>query len=684
MVVALRYVAQRPGSRNHRYRRFYPARPNATLRQLYRNADAKGRRAILTQNLILALNATAFGIYILYVSAAQVRRLHGAEAYLRPAEPVIKAGFGLGAAAALYGVLALFVIPWMARESGLAALYMALTAITAPLLAIALGKRFWIAKELLGARRPADMLGGYFGRGLSPTIWALAAFCVYLPLLALAMTLAGNFAAAMTGGAINRELGAVLLALLLALGTAPAGLAASASMGRVHGILIIAGIAAIAAIILDALGGASGLAAALAELPSLRPWGSTGGRGGGAFSQAYAVAGFMRPFSGLDAITGQGAPWTGATVFSMAAAFAGLLFLLSLPWLFANPDPRLLRRHGFGPAGLWMGLALFAAALLLGIGGLILAAPTAPPLGVAETAGAFISTSLSATLAALAGGNGWKGSIIALTGLAALHAFAGNLVLGTVAALSGFWTRRTAKPGGDQRELGFNRIAALATIAAALLISLGDPGDLPHWGGLAFAAGLQLCVPLAAICWWPVLPGRAASLGLVAGLATVLATTPLGYGLFAALGGAPWTVWPQGMHPALWGLGANLAVCLLVIWVARDAEGRPGRDAFHRRLLELGANPEQARARTGAVWFLAALWIFFALGPGTVIGNDIFGNPGRAPSEWDFGVPSILAWQLVAWVSGLALLVYVSRRTGLAQFTAKQIAAIKNAGRTGR
>jgi hypothetical protein len=92
MVVALRYVAQRPGSRNHRYRRFYPARPNATLRQLYRNADAKGRRAILTQNLILALNATAFGIYILYVSAAQVRRLHGAEAYLRPAEPVIKAG----------------------------------------------------------------------------------------------------------------------------------------------------------------------------------------------------------------------------------------------------------------------------------------------------------------------------------------------------------------------------------------------------------------------------------------------------------------------------------------------------------------------------------------------------------------------------------------------------------------
>lgn len=626
---------------------------------------------------MLALSAAAFGIYILYVSAAQVRRLGSAEGWLYPAEPVIRAGFGLGAAAALYGVMALFVIPWMARESGLAALYMGLTAITAPMLSFALGKRFWIAKERLGARRPADMLRGYFGRGLSPTIWALASLCVYLPLLALAMTLAGNFASAMTDGAINRELGAVLFALLLALGTAPAGLAAGAAMGRVHGIIIIAGIAAIAAIMLSALGGSSGLAAALAELPNLRPWGSTGGRGGGAFSQAYAVAGFLRPFSGLTMAAGQGVLWTGALVFSVAAAFAGLLFLLSLPWLFANPDPRLLRRHSLGPAGLWMGLALFAAAAVLGIGGLVLNAPGTAPHGVAETAGAFTSAPVSNALAALAGGNGWKGSIIALTGLAALHAFAANLVLGLVATLSGFWTRRTAKPGGDQRELGFNRIAALTAIAGALLISLANPGDLPHWGGLAMAAGLQLCVPFAAICWWPALSGRAASLGLIAGLVTVLAVTPLGHGLFVALAGATWPVWPLGLHPALWGLGVNLAVCFMITLVAPDRQGRSARDGFHRQILELGTNPEQADARTGGAWFLAALWIFFALGPGTVIGNDIFGNPGLAPSEWDFGVPSILAWQLLAWISGLALLVYLSRRTGLAQFNAKNIEAIK-------
>jgi hypothetical protein len=191
------------------------------------------------------------------------------------------------------------------------------------------------------------------------------------------------------------------------------------------------------------------------------------------------------------------------------------------------------------------------------------------------------------------------------------------------------------------------------------------------------AAGLQLCVPFAAICWWPALSGRAASLGLIAGLVTVLAVTPLGHGLFVALAGATWPVWPLGLHPALWGLGVNLAVCFMITLVAPDRQGRSARDGFHRQILELGTNPEQADARTGGAWFLAALWIFFALGPGTVIGNDIFGNPGLAPSEWDFGVPSILAWQLLAWISGLALLVYLSRRTGLAQFNAKNIEAIK-------
>ena len=61
-------------------------------------------------------------------------------------------------------------------------------------------------------------------------------------------------------------------------------------------------------------------------------------------------------------------------------------------------------------------------------------------------------------------------------------------------------------------------------------------------------------------------------LGLTAGLVTALAVTPLGYRLFAALGGPLWPVWPLSMHPA------------------------------------------QTGEHAGAAWFLTASWIFFALG----------------------------------------------------------------------
>jgi len=581
--------------------------------------------------------------------------------------------------AAVYGTLALFVIPWMAREGGLAALYMALTTISAPLLLVTFGRRFWIAKEVLGVSGAADMLGAWFGRKGKHAVgylWAAGALAVLLPLLALVLVLAGHFAAAMTGSAINQELGASLFALLLALGTAPAGLGAGAAMGRAVGAFMIAGAITVAALFLADLGGVDELAAVLAQLPEARPWGSTGGRGGGEFNQAHAVAGSIQVLSGLGTGSGQGTLWTGALIFSMGTAFAGLLFLLTLPWLFASPDPRLTARHGLS-TGFWMGLVALLSALFIGIGGLSLAPPGAvPALGAGEISGSFAGNSIPTVLAGLAGEKGWKGLILTLTGLAALYTFAANLVVSVVSGLGGLWTPRTGHPRGEDRALWISRITALTSIVGALLTALSDFGDLPRWGGLAMALGLQLCVPFAAICWLPALSGRAVSAGLIAALAATLATVPLSHPLF---GGPAWPAWPLTIHPALWGLAANLAVCFAVVALERDAEGRQARGKLHRHIRELGTAGDSGDENTGPAWLAAILWIFFALGPGTVIGNGIFGSPDLTPNEWDFGVPSIIAWQLLAWISGLALLVYLSRRGGPVQISSAQIAAVKSA-----
>jgi hypothetical protein len=52
-------------------------------------------------------------------------------------------------------------------------------------------------------------------------------------------------------------------------------------------------------------------------------------------------------------------------------------------------------------------------------------------------------------------------------------------------------------------------------------------------------------------------------------------------------------------------------------------------------------------------------WFFFGVGPGAVIGNDIFGNPQDAPT-WTFGIPSIWAWQLIWWAGGVFMMWFLA------------------------
>ena len=75
----------------------------------------------------------------------------------------------------------------------------------------------------------------------------------------------------------------------------------------------------------------------------------------------------------------------------------------------------------------------------------------------------------------------------------------------------------------------------------------------------------------------------------------------------------------------------------------------------------------------------AAAWIFFAVGPGIVMGKDLFGAPDVAQSRWDFPIPSIAVWQLLAWASGVGLVWFCARLPGVATITREQIDQISAA-----
>ena len=47
-------------------------------------------------------------------------------------------------------------------------------------------------------------------------------------------------------------------------------------------------------------------------------------------------------------------------------------------------------------------------------------------------------------------------------------------------------------------------------------------------------------------------------------------------------------------------------------------------------------------------------WIFFGIGPGLIMGNQLFGNPVNVES-WSFGMPSIWVGKIIFWVLGILL-----------------------------
>ena len=66
-----------------------------------------------------------------------------------------------------------------------------------------------------------------------------------------------------------------------------------------------------------------------------------------------------------------------------------------------------------------------------------------------------------------------------------------------------------------------------------------------------------------------------------------------------------------------------------------------------------------------AVWALTLVWLFFALGPGAIIGNDLFGAPNGGLAAWALGVPSLWAWQTIWWALGVLVIWWLAYKMEL-------------------
>ena len=141
------------------------------------------------------------------------------------------------------------------------------------------------------------------------------------------------------------------------------------------------------------------------------------------------------------------------------------------------------------------------------------------------------------------------------------------------------------------------------------------------------------------------------SLGLFTGIIVVFITDDIGQYLFFEY--LPWGSWPLTIYSGFWGIFANLIVTIIVSALTQDDKENLHKKKFHKIFKDENNNLYKKKSIFVIVVFF--VWVFFAIGPGILLGNDIFGIPNNK-STWIFKIPSIWAWQILFWISGIFVL----------------------------
>jgi Na+/proline symporter len=548
--------------------------------------------------------------------------------------------------------------PGLVYKDGFQYAYASFYAITIPFTGVLFLKRQWVLGKRFGFVTPGEMYADYFKSDAMRILTVIVALFFSIPYLGVQLRASGFLFNVLTNGLMGVEAGMWLLSLVVIIYVASGGLRAVAYVDTMQCLLLAGGILAIGIITLKAAGGWTALNEGIAQLAALDTIRTPDG-----FSHYIAIPGVIQFVkSGPSAA---GGAWTGVMCLTYMFALMGIQSSPAFSmWSFANKNPK-----PFAPQQVWassfgIGFILIIFTAIQGLGGhLIGADPVMTAAGfpdVLKLASGDIMKSpgaqgmiVPALINLMAQTTPWLVGLLAVCALAAMQS-TGAAYMSTAGGMltRDLYKRYISPDASHTTQKLFGRIGVVVITGAALVVATHATDALVLLGGLAVAYGLQMWPALIAVCWWPWLTRRGVTVGLIAGLVAVTLTESIGPDWF---GITAWGRWPLTIHSAGWGIFFNLGLAILISAVTQNSESTAHRRKFHDFLDEHCKLPASLQGFKPIAWVLTLVWFIFAIGPGAVIGNTIFGNPNDS-ATWIFGMPSIWAWQILWWALGVVMI----------------------------
>ena len=571
--------------------------------------------------------------------------------------------------------------PGLIYRDGFQYAYASFYAITIPFTGVMFLKRQWILGKRFGYVTPGEMLADYFKGDGVRILTVVIALCFSIPYLGLQLAASGKLFNVLSDGLFTVTAGTWVLAAVVLIYVASGGLRAVAYVDTLQCILLAFGIVAVGFIAYDLVGGWTELNKGLANVAKVKgaKWGFTQD----GYSSYLAIPGVIQFTAGLGKETPVGGLWTGVMVLTYMFALMGIHSAPAFTmWAFGNADPR-----PFAPQQVWassfgIGLILFFFTAAQGMGAHLLGANPA-----VNAAGVNIANVLPESI-----GKGGQGNLVPFyintigdaapwfVGLLAVCALAAMQCTGAayMSTAGGMLTRDLYKKylnpkASHATQKLFGRMGVAFIVFSALLVATYSKDALVLLGGLAVAFGFQMWVPLMSVCYFPFFTRQGVTLGMAAGIVAVMLTESIGVKLFGDA--LPWGRWPWTMHSAFWGMFFNLGTAIIVSAMTQNASDRAHRQKYHDFLAQHAGLPASKQGLKPVAWAITLAWLFFGIGPGAVIGNDIFGSPNDY-STWTFGIPSIWAWQILFWALGVGMMWFLAYKMEMSTIPDKEIVAL--------
>jgi len=571
-----------------------------------------------------------------------------------------------------------FIHPSLIFMNGMPYSMTSLCVIGIPLLGIVFLKRQWMLSKKYGFVTPSEMMGVYFKSEFIRILIVIITLGFAIPFIAMQLSLGGTLISILSDDIISTELASFLIGGVIIFYLSISGIKSITYIDTIQFLLVIFGVVSIGFITLDLVGGWDLLNESLSRISNIK---KNLFNLKESYSSYLAIPGTIKLAEIVDKKMFYSGIWTSSMILTFVFALTGIQMSPNfLMLVFSSKEVKPFATQQVWFSAFLIGLIFIFFTIIVGVGSNLLGANN-----IINESGNNISKILPGIIFP----NEMESLVPHLINTIGAYSplFFGILAICAIASVqstSYFYLSSSAivtrdivkrfffKRMNNEKQIFSSRILLGLFFIISLALSIQSLETILSVGIFSLSIACQMFVPLIAICYFPWLTKEGVGLGIVVGIVTVLGTDIVGQMLFGDF--ITWNKWPLTIHSSVWGVLFNLITSISISFVTQNVKETNHRQKFHDFIDDYKSYSIMRKSLKPSAWIVTVTWIFFALGPGSIIGNDIFGKPGDIES-WSFGTPSIWVWEIISWILGIILIWFLAVKMEMSTSPEKNIIA---------